>query len=52
MGLISLVLEYKIEVGDVSENGNSFGHQKYPLSDKRHIHVLYLIVTSESKPEN
>lgn len=52
MGLILLVLDYKTEVGDSKENGKNFGHQKYPMSDKMHIHVLYLTVPSKSKLEN
>ena len=51
-GLFHLYLECKIQVGDLSENGNNFGHKKYPVSYKRQIPSPYLIVTLNSELEN
>ena len=51
-GLFHLYLECKIQVGDLSENGNNFGHKNYPVSYKRQIHSPYLTVTLNSELEN
>lgn len=52
MGLISLHLECKIQVGNLRENGKNSGHKKYPVSYKRQVPPPGLTVTSEADTKN